>query len=363
MKSLIFYFSLFLVLLSGCKEESTNPNTDLYTISGKITNAYGSVANAKVAIDNKTNWEAKTSASGEFSISNVSSGNRTIYVRKKGQDEEFVEINYPIFVNTNLTLNNLILPIPVRLYPPANITQTEMMIIWNQTDAQDFREYKLYRRDTPGLDETTGELIFVSTAKKDTSFVDENLIPYETYYYRVYLMNEFGRMGGSNIASASTLGGNLIPDGEFEIVGSVNDNWHEYWGGQRIFDYDDSVKVEGNYALKGQNTYGDNTTMVLNNLITLIPGKTYQLSAWFKASGMASGGNDMIYVLLYSAGTLNPVTEIKVTDHRALNEPVEIEWTQRMDYFTVSEVSLVVTRFSSGFENYWIDDLKLIVAE
>lgn len=351
------------IIIIGCSNEATDPNDGLYSISGKVSNSYGPVSNAKVTVDNKVNWETTTSSTGEFSISNVSSGDHTLFVKKEGQDENFVEGNYPIYVNTNLTLNNLILPIPVRLYPPTNITQAEMTIIWNKTDAPDFREYKLYRKDTPGLDETTGELIFVSTSIEDTSFVDDNLIPYETYYYRVYLMNEFGRMGGSNIASASTLGGNLIPDGEFEIVGSVNDNWHEYWGGQRIFDYDDSVKVEGNYALKGQNTYGDNTTMVLNNLITLIPGKTYQLSAWFKASGMASGGNDMIYVLLYSAGTLNPVTEIKVTDHRALNEPVEIEWTQRMDYFTVSEVSLVVTRFSSGFENYWIDDLKLIVAE
>ena len=29
-------------------------------------------------------------------------------------------------------------------------------------------------------------------------------------------MNEYGRMGGSNIESAPTLGGNLIPDGSFE---------------------------------------------------------------------------------------------------------------------------------------------------
>ena len=142
---------LFGIIIIGCSNESTDPNNGLYLISGKVSNSYGPVSNAKVTVDNKTNWETTTSSAGEFSISNVSSGDHTLYVEKKEQDEEFVEMKYPISVNTNLTLNNLILPIPVRLYTPTNITQTEMTIIWNKTDAQDFREYKLYRKDSPTI--------------------------------------------------------------------------------------------------------------------------------------------------------------------------------------------------------------------
>ena len=43
------------------------------------------------------------------------------------------------------------------------------------TDADDFREYKVYRRDSPGIDETSGELIFVSTARAQTTFLDRLL--------------------------------------------------------------------------------------------------------------------------------------------------------------------------------------------
>jgi len=358
LKRLLLYIILISIFLLDCKEEPTKPTSDLYSVSGKVTNSNGPIPNAKVTVDNKVNWETTTSSTGEFSISNVSSGNHTLFVKKEGQDENFVEGNYPIYVNTNLTLNNLILHIPLRLYPPTNITQTEMTIIWNKTDAQDFREYKLYRRDTPGLDETTGELIYVSTSKNDTSFVAENLIPYETYYYRIYLMNEFGRMGGSNIVSEATLGGNLIPDGGFEIVGSVYDNWHERWGNQIIFDYDDSVKVEGNYALKGHQVYGNFTAMFLNTSITLLPGKTYQLSAWFKVSGMASGTNEWIHVDL-----IVPGSGIIIWDSRAITEPIEIEWTYKVAFFSVSEVRTVVPRFGAGFENYWIDDIQVRVVE
>jgi len=151
MKILIYYIILIVVLILGCEDESTEPTRNGYSISGKVSNSNGPIANAKVTVDNKANWETTTSASGDFTISNVSSGDHTLYIEKKGHDEDFVEMNYPLFVNTDLTLNNLILPIPVRLYTPRDITQTEMKINWNKTDAQDFREYKLYAKTTPGL--------------------------------------------------------------------------------------------------------------------------------------------------------------------------------------------------------------------
>ena len=151
MKRILYYIILIATFLLSCKGEPTKPTSNGYSISGKVINSNGPVANAKVTVDNKANWETTTSTSGEFIISNVSSGDHTLYIEKKGQDEDFVEMNYPMFVNTDLTLNNLILPIPVRLYTPRDITQTEMKINWNKTDAQDFREYKLYAKTTPGL--------------------------------------------------------------------------------------------------------------------------------------------------------------------------------------------------------------------
>jgi len=358
LKRLFLYIILISIFLLDCTEELTEPTSDLYSVSGKVTNSNGPVPNAKVTVDKKANWETTTSASGDFTISNVSSGDHTLYIEKKGQDEDFVEMNYPMFVNTDLTLNNLVLPIPVRLYPPVNITQTEMTIKWNKTDAQDFREYKLYSKDTPGLDETTGELIYVSTSKNDTSFAVENLIPYETYYLRVYLMNQYGRLGGSNIESKSTLGGNLIPDGSFEDSSKFDEHWFIDRGNGDI-SYDDSIKIDGNYSLFGLIPYS--VTLKSTRSVQLAAGKTYELSGWGKANGrtrsfsgwvrMTIQGNNFYQDLRFCVGPGNSY------------DSVDIDWTYNSRYFTPSENVSVVIELDGGFDRVWWDELKLEVVE
>lgn len=348
------------IIIIGCSNESTDPNDGLYSISGKISNSFGAVTNAKISIDNKVNWETTTSSSGEFSISNVSSGDHTLFVKKEGQDEEFVEMKYPISVNTNLTLNNLILPIPVRLYAPTNITKTEMTIIWNKTDAQDFREYKLYRKDTHGIDETTGELIFVSTSKVDTSFVDENLIPYETYYYRVYLMNEFGRLGGSNIANATTLGGNLIPDGSFDDPTSFNINWFISVGGGNI-SYSDSVKVSGNYSLYG--IIPDDIEIQTRKTIQLAAGKTYEFSGWAKANGYYNLSYETVAANLFTEGSWSTYQHLMFFSESNSGDSVDYDWTFKSKIFTPSENISLILEIEGGYDRIWFDELKLEVVE
>ncbi len=347
------------IIIIGCSNESTDPNDGLYSISGKISNSFGPVSNAKVTVDNKVNWETTTTSTGEFSISNVSSGDHTLFVKKEGQDENFVEGNYPIFVNTNLTLNNLILPIPVRLYPPTNITQTEMTIIWNKTDAPDFREYKLYRKDTPGLDETTGELIFVSTSVEDTSFVDENLIPYETYYYRVYLMNEFCRLGGSNIANAPTLGGNLIPDGSFDDPTSFNNNWFISSGDGELI-YDDSVKTDGNYSLFGLLPH--HIRIKSKKSVQLAEGKNYVISGWGKANGYYRPTYEVVAVLIRGESFITQHLIFCVGPPGPIDS-VDIDWTFASKYFTPTENVSVDIELEGGFDRVWFDELKLEVVE
>jgi len=358
LKRLLYYIILIVVFLLGCKDEPTEPTSNSYSISGKVTNSSGPVTNAKVTVDNKANWQTTTSATGNFTISNVSSGDHTLYIDKKGQDEDFIEVNYPVYVNSNLILNNLVLPIPVRLYPPVNITQTEMTIKWNKTDAQDFREYKLYTKDTPGLDENTGELIYVSTSKNDTSFIVENLIPYETYYFRVYLMNEYGRLGGSNIESAPTIGGNLIPDGSFEDSSKFDEHWFIDWGDGDL-SYDDSIKIDGNYSLFGLIPYS--VTLKSTRSVQLAAGKTYELSGWGKANGrtrsgtywvgMNIQGNNFYQNLWFCVGPGNSY------------DSVDIDWTYNSRYFTPSENVSVVIELDGGFDRVWWDELKLEVVE
>jgi len=349
---------LIAFLFWGCKDEPTEPTSDLYSIQGKVTNSNGPVANAKVTVDNKANWETTTSTSGDFTIPNVSSGDHTLYIEKKGQDEDFIEVNYPVFVNSNLVLNNLILPIPVRLFPPTNITQTEMTVQWNQTDAQDFREYKLYTKDTPGLDETTGELIYVSTSKDDTAFVADNLIPYETYYYRVYLMNEYGRMGGSNIESAPTLGGNLVPDGGFEDTTSFYTHWFVD-SGPGDLSYDDSIRVNGNYSLFGLTPF--KVTLKSTRSVQLAAGKTYELSGWGKANGRTRSFSDWVGIGVQGNNFYEGVHFCDGPGNSY--DSVDIDWAYNSKFFTPAENVSAVIRLEGGFDRVWFDGLKLVVVE
>jgi len=352
--------SILCIFILGCTNETTDPNNGLYSISGKVSNSSGPVSNAKVTVDNKVNWETTTSSTGEFSISNVSSGNHTLYIEKNGQDDDFVEMNYPIFVNTDLTLNNLILPIPVRLYAPTNITQTEMTILWNKTDAQDFREYKLYRKNSPGIDETTGELIYVSTLKDDTSFVDENLIPYESYYYRVYLMNEFGRMGGSNIENASTLGGNLILDGSFDNPSSFDLNWFISVGGGNI-SYSDSLKVNGDYSLYGLIPH--DIEIRTRKTFQLAAGKTYEFSGWAKANGYYRISYETVAANLFAEGSWSTYQHLMFFSESSSGDSVDYDWTFKSKTFTSSEDISMILEIEGGYDRIWFDELKLEVVE
>lgn len=358
MKYLILLIALSSLCVFDCTKESADSISDGFNVSGNIHNSNGPILNAKVSIDQAINWTDYTDQDGKFNISNVNEGEHALSVIKTNEDGSFVEQSYSLQVHNDLVLNSLRLPIPLILNEPTNITLSEMTLTWNATDAEDFREYKLYKHDTPGIDEKTGELIYVSTNRNDTTFTDLNLISGKDYYYRVYVMNEFGRLGGSNVSNAKALIGNLIPDGGFENVGSIYNNWHSFGGNVETFEYDDSVKVQGTYSLKGINIYPASMDMILNNPIKLGEGIVYELSGWLKASGMATGTTEWVLI------TTDPFCgNIVVSDARATQEPVEIEWTYRSVTFTVPEDTDIEIRFNSGFENFWIDDLRLIVKE
>ena len=86
---------------------------------------------------------------------------------------------------------------------PINLGSDLIRLIWNSTNASYFKEYKLYRHTNPDFDETTGTLVHTSTAIIDTQFTDNIPDPQIPYYYRVYYMNDYGKLGGSNIVSST----------------------------------------------------------------------------------------------------------------------------------------------------------------
>ena len=121
-------------------------------------------------------------------------------------------------VNEDIELNDLRLPKAVILYEATGVTEIDSEIAWSPTDDSEFREYKLYRHNTTGLDETTGLLIHVATSVNDTTFTDTDLTPLSDYYYRVFVLDDFGRIGGSNIIGITTEEAILLKNGGFESI-------------------------------------------------------------------------------------------------------------------------------------------------
>ena len=101
-------------------------------------------------------------------------------------------------------------PLPVVLFKPLLLPSNEVNVTWSQNTQGDFASYRIYRSTTPGvtLDSNVRAII---TKASQTSFNDVGLQEGATYYYRIFVFNNFGLSTGSN-EDAITLPSNLPPD-------------------------------------------------------------------------------------------------------------------------------------------------------
>jgi len=173
-RTVTFIIVLFLIL-AGCEKDATSPERDVYTVKGTVINSTGPVMNATVKIDNATNWTTKTTDDGSFEINDVTKGSHKLTVEQHSDNGQFSIRSENLEVQNDISLQTLLLPEPVHLKEAVieqNILNDKINLIWTKSIAEDFREYKIYRHTSSGLDETTGELIHVSTSRTDTCFID-----------------------------------------------------------------------------------------------------------------------------------------------------------------------------------------------
>jgi hypothetical protein len=124
-----------------------------------------------------------------------------------------------------MDVGTIALPAPVALTSPE-VSDRTVTLSWTSTDDPGFREYKIYRAISSGLDESTGELRHVETSRDATTYVDgagwedqpispgTPVRPDSHYYYRVFVLDEFGLLGGSNVVGART---RRYPTAAFEV--------------------------------------------------------------------------------------------------------------------------------------------------
>jgi hypothetical protein len=153
---------------------------------------------------------AQTDADGYFSFADVPESRYTVTAQQTYDNGSFVENSADLVLTGDVQIDTLRLPEPVVLYPVVDFTNKSATLAWSVYPSGNFYEYKIYRHTTSGLDETTGKLVHIATSAADTVFTDTGaemmggLAPNTTYYYRVYVNNEYGRLSGSNIRSVTT---------------------------------------------------------------------------------------------------------------------------------------------------------------
>ena len=102
---------------------------------------------------------------------------------------------------------------------------TGINVSWDESDDNKFNSYKLYQHISSGIDDLTGELIYVSTSTGDNSYTVTDFEPLQTYYYRVYVVNKKETSKGSNVLSVETETISLITNGSFESGNNIPSDW------------------------------------------------------------------------------------------------------------------------------------------
>ncbi len=198
MKKFLVVFC-FVSILTSCNKDKLIEG-DL-TVSGYLTNGENPVANAIIDIDDLAQYQVTSNKEGFFEIKNVAKGAHKLNYKVGPDEGSFSKITERIEVNDDLLLESLMLPDPVTLYDPeiqGGLESNQVSLSWDKYTGTDFREYKLYKHSSSGLDETTGELLHVATSANDTVFT--TTLPYSSVtYFRVFVLDDFGLLGGSNI--------------------------------------------------------------------------------------------------------------------------------------------------------------------
>ena len=369
-----FILLIFLTFLySSCKNlssDSSQLGTD--KISGNVTIEGIIVTDANIKVDEVANWQTKTDANGNFKISTLTDGEHVLYIEKNLSSGEVITYQ----TNMNLTqsetdLGTIDFPKPVNIINKTP-TVSEIPISWAKSKFSSFKEYKVYRQEGQGVDNTNGELVYNSYANGDTSFTDTKFINGIQYSYRVYIVSNDGTLGGSKIITIKAVDDvNLISNGRFEISsdGIKPDFWQTYSDGTpsyNIFTVDGSVYHDGKSSLKinyidsliTPNQSGSNYSAISQQISSnnFIPGATYRLTFWVKSEV------GRIRVRLTEYGTNDTV---RVADYFG---PNQYDWSNQNIDFTMPNNNplylflVISSQYSlsiNGVSRVWIDGLKL----
>ena len=365
MNTRTYFLCLFLIslLVYGCRKDDDKDTN--YDVSGYLYTNGQPIANASVNLDDMVQYQAISGSDGYFEIKGVSEGDHNLKTVKTYEDGSFITRSFELDVNGDLMLNFLLLPNPVSLLGvDIDTLLNEVTVRWNKSSADDFREYKIYSHTTSGLDETTGKLEHVATFRDDT-LVTLPIPNATTMFYRVFVLNAFGQLGGSNIESTTSGNRNFFTGGDFEDEALFLSAW-TVEGNAYIIDSVSYNNSKSLYFFADWDTAGfDWTTFVIDSPPLLLnKNEVYKLSFWYKARGFGYLMN-LSFCLYYEQDNQNYL----FTDfYPAVWEPIwsdgmlgyfDEDWTYySLTFFPTSDGAVQFTFFGS-VDQFFIDDLQL----
>ncbi|MFB6317652.1 carbohydrate binding domain-containing protein [Saccharicrinis sp. FJH54] len=358
MKLSLLIAGIFFLVFESC---DTNTDTDLFKVSGIVYQGDIPAENVKVSLDSAINRTVYTDEEGKFEIGNVSRGIHMLQTYKSSTTHKNTNFSadesvgysissYKVDVNDDVKLNSLRLPKPVKIDTVLQLDSRRVQIIWTATDADDFREYKVYLNTNSGIDETSGQLIHVAIGKQDTTFILENTSSNEKYFFRVYAMNEYGKLSGSNIASIETENLNLFGDGGFETDLAL-----DYWGltESNSTILDSEIKHSGTFSLHLTTEAKLGRQIMHQRFSNLVVGTEYTFSFWFRVKGHASECSDVIVDFgdVFQWAQKYPFCEGV--------EYKEEEWCYYELTFESLKEDFSFFIYFDTFSDLWLDDLTL----
>lgn len=368
-KELTFLLIPFLILI-GCEKDNSDNSDDsssltTYNVSGRVLLNSVPKENVTIDIDDLIQYLTTTNEEGWFTIKNVSVGEHKLNAMIEENDQSFVKKSFDINVNSNIELDNLLLPNPVTILCSLDSTTNIVTIHWNKTIEEDFKEYILYSHSNPGLDENTGTLEHVTLDRNDT-IKEIQLESNSIRYFRVFVMNDSGKLGGSNIVDVTSSFVNLLTYGDFEDPEAFFSTWTT--SNNENINIVDSNQFNGDYCLllQGMNdtvNFSWNSYEICSPQILLHKNEEYKLSFWYKwKKGLAfsmfplnfsyrQDDEDYLFTIITPPGQ-------PIYGDWLLIE-YDLEWTKYSVSFFPTSNSAANFYFSGTIDELYLDDVQL----
>lgn len=247
---------------------------------------------------------------------------------------------------------------PERLQLVSTLIGDSIQLSWEPSEDERFDSYELYRHNSSGIDDETGTFIHVSTEPLQTLYVETNLRPNTTAYYRLYHVLSNGEKTGSNVVNETTPSKELLTNGSFEEATTAPWELVANFGNQAnsidvVEDATDGVKALKIYHAEPQGCWEQWIEQRID-LDDLSGGSKYELTFDYKADFQLKGFN-----IIFRNNKLN------IFDYQSISYDASLAWQSYTYEFVLdSDIGSTDPEFSvhfcqEGVHNIWLDNLSL----